>query len=546
MTTRFRLILLLGCLVAVFAAAFWGLQLSHRAEVGTIHATIREQRDSLADRVITLVGQSLRSFASDYAQWDEMVRFVESGDTAWAKINIDPSLANFNAQAVWVLRPDGRLVYQTATIDASLLAHLPPAEPAFLARLTKERQLHFYRETPAGLLEVRTAPILPSEDVRRTGPARGWFVVARLWDNAHLQVLAEALQAQVTFDLAPGKTDAPDEIHVERILPDWPGAGARTLHVVSRSPALTRLLDGNIDEVLVLVVFGAVMIVVTFVGLSRWVLGPLRRLGQSLESGQVAPLRDLGRSRNEFGHLARLVEQSFSHRSALEREVDERTRMARELQEAGTQLGESIELRGRLARDLHDGVIQSIYAAGLGLEGARSLLRTDPAAADQRLQAALSALNETIRDVRAFINTLESEAASPRPFRQTLATLIATLRSIQPGEITMEVDEAVARRIGPAQELHLLQILRESIGNALRHAGARTIRVSLLAGTEREAGLVVSDDGCGFDPAQISGRGRGLANLAIRAREMGGLLQIDSAPGKGARLTLHFNPTYPP
>jgi signal transduction histidine kinase len=82
--------------------------------------------------------------------------------------------------------------------------------------------------------------------------------------------------------------------------------------------------------------------------------------------------------------------------------------------------------------------------------------------------------------------------------------------------------------------------------NALRHAAPCSIQLSLQADATQQAVLSVTDDGCGFDPAAQAGRGLGLVNLGIRAREMGGTLQVDSAPGKGTRITLTFQPTYPP
>jgi sensor domain CHASE-containing protein len=159
MTIRTRLALLLACLLAIFGLAAAGLRLAHRAEAENILASLRTERSDLLDRLLGLTGQSLRSFADDYSLWDEMVGFVQSGDSAWAAINIDPSLASFDAQGAWVARPDGHLLYTSVT-DSGLTP--PPfAEPAFLERLRSGRSLHFFADSPAGLLEFRTSPILP-------------------------------------------------------------------------------------------------------------------------------------------------------------------------------------------------------------------------------------------------------------------------------------------------------------------------------------------------------------------------------------------------
>jgi len=546
MKIRLRLILLLGCLLAVFAAAVWLLHTFQRREAGLIRAGLEEQRNGLLDQVLTLTGQSLQGFANDYSLWGEMVTFVQTGDRAWAKVNLDASLVNFGVHAAWVLRPDGSVVYRTPEVDPATLAALTFAEPAFHERLGREKTMHFFLEVPAGLLEVRTAPIQPSDDTQRLTPARGWLVVTRLWDESYLQTLAQTLESKVTFASGPPRAGGASTINLRRELLDWNKRLVRTLQVNYRSLALTRLLEGNREEVYLLFFFGVAMITVTVIGVSRWVITPLRQLGQSLATGRTEPLKPLRQDQSEFGHLARQVEHSFAQRQALEHEVRERGRMAQALRETETHLRQSLELRSRLARDLHDGIIQSIYAAGLGLEGVRSMLQVDPASAEQGLASCQKALNETIWGVRTFIDGLEPELTQARPFRQTLTTLVDTMRSVQQANITLAIDESIARRVSHAQELQLLQILRESIANALRHGAPGSINLSLQSDTDGRARLEIADDGRGFNPAGHQSPGHGLVNLGVRAREMDGALQIDSAPGKGTRIIVRFNPSHPP
>jgi signal transduction histidine kinase len=541
---RLQILLLLSCLLTVFIAATGVLSLTHRREVEGVRHTLELQRANLVDRILLLTSQSLRGYANDYSLWDEMLKFVGTGDPAWAQVNIEASVGNFDVRTVWVLRPDGSVVYRSGDAAANANPSLPFGDPEFLTRLRRERMMHFYLDSPAGLLEVCSAPIQPSDDVRRVSPPAGWLIATRLWNDQHLKTLADALQCQIAF--APSSRHSPSMVSLERDLTDWQGKVVRRLYVDYESMALTRLIEGNVEEFWVLFSLGSAMIALTAFTLTRWILSPLRRLGESLESGRPDPLTPLQARPNEFGHLAQLVRQSFEQRAALEREIRERSRLAETLQETSAQLRESVELRSRLARDLHDGVIQAIYAAGIGLEGVRTLLRTNPEEADRRLAASQQALNSTIRDVRAFINGLESEVVVDRPFRQTLATLVATMQSVQPGDIRLEVDEAVARRVSPTQEMQLLHILRESLSNALRHAGPAQITLTLQAGSGDEALLTIADDGCGFDPAAPANRGRGLVNLGIRARELGGTLEIQSAPAKGTRVVLRFLPTYPP
>ena len=100
-------------------------------------------------------------------------------------------------------------------------------------------------------------------------------------------------------------------------------------------------------------------------------------------------------------------------------------------------------------------------------------------------------------------------------------------------------DQAAAAHMGPTQELQLLQMLRELLSNALRHSNARQIRVSLRGRPEDGIELTVTDDGIGFDPAdpELRSRHLGLTSMEERARELGGRLELRSAPGSGTTAT---------
>lgn len=534
MTIRTRLVLLLVCLTVAFGFSVIVFQQSHHAEAEGMLASLRQERSALLDRLLELSGGSLASFASEYSLWDEMVAFVESSDRNWAGINIDPSLANFDADGAWVAKVDGTILYASLRGENLPLTPPPFDHPDFLERLRRNHDLHYFQETPAGLIEVRTGAILPSDDIRRERAPRGWFIVARLWNESHLLKLADILQGHVT--LAPPGVTAPlrppTMIHLQRTLPGWDGRLARILQVEYESPSLALLLAGNEEEIYLFFAFGAILILVVMFTLTFWVMRPLRHLSRSLESGDAGAIRDLQRHRDEFGHLARQAAQSFLQRDAL--------------RDSEARLRQWMTLHDRLARDMHDGIIQSIYAAGLGVESARNLLKSDPAAADQRLQSCQRMFNDALWQVRTFIHDLEPELPSGQTPAQSLATLVSNMQNLQPIPILAEIDPAIADHVTPQQDIHLLHMAREILSNALRHSGAAQVKVSLRAESNNAVLLEITDDGCGFDPAAESTSGRGLSNLAARAREIGARLEIDSTPRKGTRISLWFRPITSP
>jgi signal transduction histidine kinase len=544
-STQFRLYALLTLLVAGFGATLAYLWRTQEREAERMLAGLETERRALVDRVVELRGDSLRNFANDYSYWDEMVAFLASGDAAWARINLDTSLDSFQAHGVWVLKRDGVQVHGAVReLDPGLRA-LPVPFEALRERLERERFVHAYLPVHGGLLEVRTAPIQPSGDAARVTDPRGWLVVGRLWDDDYLRRLGEVLDGATRLhppDIghAAGPS-AGEALHIitELALPGLDGAAVAVLDVDYEPVPLAVLLADNRTDKILFASFGAIFLLAGAAAIYGWIVHPLRRLEAGLATRSTAALGALPTQPDVFGRLATLAAESFVQHQSLEREIDERRRAEAALRLSEEALRQSAELRTRLARDLHDGVIQSIYAAGLGLAGLRGSLQEEPEAAERRLDAAIASLNQTIGEVRSFINGLEPEGG-PRPdFRGALGALASTLRALNPIAIDVAIAPGVPS-LSPREEVHALQIVRECVSNAMRHGQAGRIEVGLREEGGRPV-LRIRDNGRGFDPA-VTLRGSGLANIAGRAAEIGGRLVVVSAPGKGADIRVEFVP----
>lgn len=193
--------------------------------------------------------------------------------------------------------------------------------------------------------------------------------------------------------------------------------------------------------------------------------------------------------------------------------------------------------RERIGRDLHDGIIQSIYAAGLHLEEAQAAMA--PAAhrsSQERIATVLEELNRVTADIRSYIFDLRSGEPATRDAREIVQAVAAELHANSLVSVRLAVDgtlpdlDAVA-----AGELH--QIVTEALSNVLRHANARTVSIRLSTRDE-ELTLRIEDDGAGYDPGALDGGGQGLANMRRRAEQLGGRLETWGAPGRGARVSL--------
>ncbi len=198
-----------------------------------------------------------------------------------------------------------------------------------------------------------------------------------------------------------------------------------------------------------------------------------------------------------------------------------------------------LEERARIGMDLHDGVIQSIYAVGLTLETVQQLTAKDPQKASELLRDAIEGLNGAIRDIRNFILDLR-----PRRFEgnlvQGLAGLVREFQANTLVGIDVHVDEEVARDLPAGISRAIFFTAQEGLANIARHAQASKVELELGANGDR-IHLRLQDDGRGFDPEkQDQSVGHGLANMQARAEELGGIFKVHSAPGEGTTLELHI------
>ncbi|HEY0871454.1 MAG TPA: GAF domain-containing sensor histidine kinase [Acidothermaceae bacterium] len=187
--------------------------------------------------------------------------------------------------------------------------------------------------------------------------------------------------------------------------------------------------------------------------------------------------------------------------------------------------------RDRIARDLHDTVIQRLFATGMQLEGSMRYM-TGPEASD-RVQGAVSDLDQTIKEIRSTIYALQRSDRSPSSsLRARIVELIEELTPSLGFTPTLRLEGLVDTRVSKEVAHNLLPVLREGLSNTARHAKATHADVSAVVDDDCVT-LTVSDNGVGLAPG---GRRSGLANLEARAGSLGGTFLARSAPEGGTEL----------
>ena len=209
---------------------------------------------------------------------------------------------------------------------------------------------------------------------------------------------------------------------------------------------------------------------------------------------------------------------------------DETERKGRELQRL-----QVLEERERIAKELHDGVIQSLFAVGMSLQGLAASSSDEDMA--RRLEAAVEDVDHSIRDLRNYIFGLRPGILADRQLDQALKEM-STEFGARSGVVTVvEVDSEAASRLA-SRAGDVVQLVREALSNVGRHGAATTCRVSLRTG-EAGLSLEVDDDGRGFD-VDTTTWGMGLRNLRERVESLGGSLQVESTPGEGTTVRATF------
>jgi signal transduction histidine kinase len=250
---------------------------------------------------------------------------------------------------------------------------------------------------------------------------------------------------------------------------------------------------------------------------------PLRVGGRATGTLMVANLR--GGRRFDKGTV-RLVETLAGQASV----AMEFARAQTDLRRMGL-----MDERERIAKELHDGAIQSLFAVGMGLQST-ALMTTSPEQA-VRIEGAVGELDRVIRDLRNYIFGLRPGILADRQLDQALRALGEEVQARAGFKVDVEVDGELAAALS-SRSHEIVQMTREALSNVVRHAMATNATVK-LGRDGRVASLEIADDGSGFNPRQDSS-GNGLRNMRERVAAIGGLLRITTRKGKGTSIRFTF------
>jgi PAS domain S-box-containing protein len=219
-------------------------------------------------------------------------------------------------------------------------------------------------------------------------------------------------------------------------------------------------------------------------------------------------------------------------------DITERKHMEEALRQRERALQTAIEERERISQDLHDGILQSLFAVGLALESAKLTMPTRTLKVSRAsLNQAIDQLNDVMREIRNFIAGLGSDLLQGKNLPAALKQMLASLTEHQAMRVRLAVEDRAVKALSTEQSLHLVRVIQEAVSNCIKHGHAQETRVSLKM-LKQGVRLSVRDNGRGFNQATAKRTGHGLTNMAARAQKIGGRFTILSKVNEGTSIVL--------
>ena len=569
---RFLLFLLFS--IAVYALALHVLRGGiERISAMLLNVELREAAKHL-NQITDVERAPMEKGIFDNTYWDDMVDFVHHPRPEWAKVNIEDSFPNFGLQYVWVYDADlGHLYSMPSAAGGN-----PDAVRLDSAQLREALAggwfRHFFeRPSGQGPVEYFTAPIQPSTDNERSTPPHGFLVGARRLDAAYTERLSGIAGSDVS--LQPWQAAAPPAnradpasggIEVFSPIADRRGTPLAALRAQDVNEGIQLLRSSLAKYNTLYLAFAIANLALLGAFIVAWVKNPLRRISESLDRHDLAPVSRYLDARHEFGTLARLMRSFFQQREALVTELEMHKQYEAHLREARDLANRAAHAKADFL-SLMSHELRTPLNAVIGLA---TLLLDDRPRSDQvenlsALKLAAENLLVLINDVLDF-NKMEAGKLVLEQREIELRTLCADLvRSFEPQARVKGL--SLAAEVAPAvpptvigDPLRVSQVLANLLSNAIKFTDRGS--VTLAAGLASEAGarvriaFRVADTGIGIaaeDQRQIfelftqgdseptrryGGTGLGLTIVSKLLALMGSTIELDSTPGQGS--TFHF------
>jgi signal transduction histidine kinase len=284
------------------------------------------KNQNLLENDIKSEGQKFQSLQVDYSFWDSMVALAKNpgpnlspANLTFAQQNIDTGIQTYNTDAAWVYNSNGQLIYTSLASPTQTLKNIPVSS-AYFANISKNNFVDYFLNTSLGIVEVRAATIVPSNDQYHKDSASGYWIIARYLGSDFKTSISNLSQTKISFTEANSyhnNNTFNNTVSVYIPLKDWQG-NIQSYLVSSDKINLIGQLDSLYNTELEFVA-GLGLALVLLVSFAIWilVLRPLKIITDSITLEQPRNLDAMAKSKNQFGALASTVQEFFNQKAKI-------------------------------------------------------------------------------------------------------------------------------------------------------------------------------------------------------------------------------------
>lgn len=543
--TRF-LILMLAVFVAVGAFVaiqrYFDLERSQKI----LNSTLEEHKKAF-DIAIESEGEIFNTFIHDYSFWDDMVDFIKTGNKQFAQNNLETGLDTYKADNIWIYNSSGKLVYsKNSGTDKAINAI--PLPNNFFATVAQDKFVHFYLQLPEGTYEVRASTVVPGNDPEHNSAPAGYIVIGRFLGDSFVSRLQTLTQSDVKLEDATASTGSVAKgstISFGVPLKNLQGDIVQTVNTSSQVGIVKQLNESYYQQLILVAVVGLAIIIIILLGIWLFVLRPINRISTAITLKDASLLNNMTKSRSQFGDLAKVVQEFFKQKLAIQEAETKRIELEKLNKEKSDFLSAAAhELKA-------PGTIISLVSESLSKE-------TKAGESSKRLADEVNTITHQAKKMTALIGDLrnaaegkESEQHTPHvfDFDEFIRREATELGYVIDQKIV--VKSATKQKI-EADDLRLSQVVSNLIRNAAKYSPKN--KQITITGSVKDGNIVVefADQGVGISEAdqkhlfekyfrsnsvksKIEGLGLGLSICRQIITEMGGKIWVESRLGHGSQ-----------
>ena len=327
MTIRNRILLLFSATIILLGAALFLFFKSQKKQNDLMLQSSVGQQIELVNTAINVKSGQLDQILNDYTIWDDLIFYVNNPDPNWAISNIGTSLESFKLSSILVYNLNRQLVYSFGVTQDGIFADSTQRHKV-LSSVLRTGYLHYFYDSPNGIVEIAASTIHPTLDTNHSTPAKGVFVLSKIWDKAFMQELSKNTSCNITKSYKAEVRELykieNDSLIVYKPLLNEANEETAVLQFEKSNTELSNFNKINRFVFIFLCVFLLFLISSFFIVLYKWVRKPLFIISDSLQDGDVSKLDFLEKNKDEFSQVAQLIKVFYQQKVELEQENRDR------------------------------------------------------------------------------------------------------------------------------------------------------------------------------------------------------------------------------